>query len=92
MFQFAPASFGQPQSAVNVSAQFQPVSQMHAPVGGQPWLSSGSQSGAIVTPVHQAGQQPSNPADVPVSVLFIFPTIQSCCCAWLLIIIFITYT
>ena len=73
MFQFAPASFGQPQSTVNASAQYQPISQMHAPVGGQPWLSSGSQSGALVTPVHQAGQQPSVNADVPVSVFFVFP-------------------
>lgn len=64
-YTFAPASFGQPQSTINASAQFQPISQMHAPVGGQPWLSSGSQSGALVTPVHQAGQQPSVTADIP---------------------------
>lgn len=80
MFQFAPASFSQPQSTINVSAQFQLMSQMHAPVGGQPWLPSGSQSGALVTPIHQAGQQPSVIADIPVSFLFIFPILRSPCC------------
>ena len=51
---------------MNMSSQFQPVSQMHgpvAPVGGQPWLPSGSQ-GAPVTPVQQSGQQSSATASV----------------------------
>lgn len=34
------------------------MTQMHAPVAGQPWLSSGAQGGLPVTPVQQTGQQP----------------------------------
>lgn len=53
-------------------SQFQPMSQMQAPVvpaTGQPWLSSGVQS----APVQQAGQPPSAaaPADT-VSAFFTF--------------------
>ncbi|KAM7520910.1 hypothetical protein LguiB_019872 [Lonicera macranthoides] len=60
-YTFTPSSYGQPQNTMNMSSQFQPVSQMHGPVvpvGGQPWLPSGSQ-GAPVTPVQQSGQQSS---------------------------------
>ncbi|XP_057973871.1 pre-mRNA-processing protein 40A isoform X2 [Malania oleifera] len=60
-YMYAPSSFGQHQNNVNAPSQFQPISQIHAPVvpvGGQPWFSSGSQSTALVTPV-QPGQQPS---------------------------------
>ncbi|GMP45549.1 hypothetical protein CsSME_00014039 [Camellia sinensis var. sinensis] len=58
-YTFAPSSFGQPQHSVNTTSHFQP-SQMHAPaapVGGQPWLSTGSQGGPLVTPMQQIGQQ-----------------------------------
>ncbi|GFZ10139.1 pre-mRNA-processing protein 40A [Actinidia rufa] len=61
-FTFAPSSFGQAQHTVTAPSQFQP-SQMHAPVpqiGGQPWLSTGSQGGPLVTPVQQIGQQSSD--------------------------------
>ncbi|KAF3447471.1 hypothetical protein FNV43_RR12657 [Rhamnella rubrinervis] len=61
-YSFAPSSFVQPQNNVNSMSQFQPMSQMQAPVvptTGQPWLSSGSQTAAVGTPVHPAGQQPS---------------------------------
>lgn len=62
ILQFAPSSFGQQQNIMSIPSQFQPMSQMHAhpvPVGGQPWMSSGSQSVAPVPPVQQTGQQPS---------------------------------
>ncbi|KAB1203954.1 Pre-mRNA-processing protein 40A [Morella rubra] len=61
-YTFAPSSFSQPPNSVSVSSQFQPMPQMHAPplpVAGQPWMSSGSQSPALVTPAQQTGQQPS---------------------------------
>ncbi|XP_052202335.1 pre-mRNA-processing protein 40A isoform X2 [Diospyros lotus] len=66
-YTFAPSSFGQPQHAVPAAAssQFQP-SQMHAPVapiGGQPWFSTGGQGG-LVTAVQQLGQQSSDAAGV----------------------------
>uniref|UniRef100_A0A5B6YTK5 Putative pre-mRNA-processing protein 40A n=1 Tax=Davidia involucrata TaxID=16924 RepID=A0A5B6YTK5_DAVIN len=65
-YTFASSSFGQPQNTVNVSSQYQPLSQMRAPVGGQPWLSSGSQGAPLVTPLRQTGQPPSvTPATVP---------------------------
>lgn len=70
-YTFAPTSFGQQQNNVNPSSHFQPMSQVHAPVipvTGQPWLSGGSQSAALVTPVQHAGQQPSITATtVPVA-------------------------
>ncbi|XP_042506427.1 pre-mRNA-processing protein 40A-like isoform X2 [Macadamia integrifolia] len=55
-------SYGQPQSNVNHSNQYQPISQMHAPniptsAGGQSWLSSASQCVPLVTPIQQATQQ-----------------------------------
>ncbi|GFY85969.1 pre-mRNA-processing protein 40A [Actinidia rufa] len=61
-FTFAPSSFGQAQHTVTASSQFQP-SQMHAPVaqvGGQPWLSTGSQGGPLVTPMQQIVKQSSD--------------------------------
>ncbi|KAK3004047.1 hypothetical protein RJ639_018359, partial [Escallonia herrerae] len=60
-YTFTPSSFGQPQNTMNMSPHFQSVSQMHAPVvpvGGQPWLPSGSQ-GAPFAPMQQIGQQHS---------------------------------
>uniref|UniRef100_A0A7N2N4N8 WW domain-containing protein n=1 Tax=Quercus lobata TaxID=97700 RepID=A0A7N2N4N8_QUELO len=60
-YTFAPSSFGQHQNNISASSQFQPMSQMPAPVvpvAGQPWMSSGSQSAAFATPVQQTGQQP----------------------------------
>ncbi|XAR61995.1 hypothetical protein NMG60_11016564 [Bertholletia excelsa] len=60
-YTFVPSSFGQPQNAVPTSSQFQPL-QMHAPVapvGVQPWMSTGSQGGPLVTPVQQGGLQSS---------------------------------
>ncbi|KAJ4953294.1 hypothetical protein NE237_030126 [Protea cynaroides] len=61
-YTFTPSSYGQPQSNVNPSNQYQPISQMHAPnlptsAGGQPWLTSAGQSVPIVTPVQQTAQQ-----------------------------------
>ncbi|KAK6939748.1 WW domain [Dillenia turbinata] len=49
-YTFAP-TYGQPQNNVNGSQQFQPG-------GAQPWLSSGSQSTALVMSGMQTGQQP----------------------------------
>ncbi|XXG75331.1 hypothetical protein AAC387_Pa07g3861 [Persea americana] len=54
-------SYGQPNN-INAASQYQPISQMHAPVipvGAQTWLAPGSQNGPHVTPVSQTGQQPS---------------------------------
>lgn len=59
--QYVPSSFGQPQNNVSASSQFQPTSQVHAPVApvaGQPWLSSGNQSVSLAIPIQQTGQQP----------------------------------
>lgn len=66
-YTFAPSSFGQPQSNVN-APQFQSLPQMQSPnvpVGGQPWLSSGNQSAALVSPVQQTGHSSVNAATVP---------------------------
>ncbi|KAL6995310.1 hypothetical protein U1Q18_005448 [Sarracenia purpurea var. burkii] len=55
-YTFAPSYFGQVQHAVAGSSQFQP-SQAHAPVapvGGQPWLSTGIQGGPLASPVQQS--------------------------------------
>lgn len=74
LFQFAPSSFVQPQNNVSSMSQFQPMSQMQAPVvPGQPWLSSGVQTAPVSMPVQQAGQPPSAaaPAD-NVSAFFTF--------------------
>ncbi|KAG5543686.1 hypothetical protein RHGRI_016444 [Rhododendron griersonianum] len=63
-YTFAPSSFGQAQHNVSAPSQFQP-SQMHeqfVPVGGQPWMSTGSQGGPIITPVQQIGQKSSDTA------------------------------
>lgn len=60
-YTFAPTSFGQPQNNISASSQFQPMSQMPAPVvpvAGQPWMSSGSHSAPFGTPLQQTGQQP----------------------------------
>ncbi|OMO70843.1 hypothetical protein COLO4_28463 [Corchorus olitorius] len=60
-YSFTPSSFGQPPNNVNVSSQFQPISQVHAPVApvaGQPWMSSGNQSVPLTTAVQQTSQQP----------------------------------
>ncbi|KAF7817419.1 pre-mRNA-processing protein 40A [Senna tora] len=51
--------YGQQQDNVNALAQYQPPHQMNAPPGGQPWMSSVSQSTASVTPVHHAAVQSS---------------------------------
>uniref|UniRef100_A0A1D1XH56 Pre-mRNA-processing factor 40 A n=1 Tax=Anthurium amnicola TaxID=1678845 RepID=A0A1D1XH56_9ARAE len=54
-------SYGQPHSSVGAPTQYQPMPQMHAPavaVGGQPWLSTGTQSAPLVAPMLQTGQQP----------------------------------
>ncbi|KAA8538680.1 hypothetical protein F0562_028288 [Nyssa sinensis] len=65
-YTFAPSSFGPPQNTVNVSFQYQQLSQIRALVGGQPWLSSGSQDAPLVTPLQQTGQPPSGtPATLP---------------------------
>ncbi|KAL2529485.1 Pre-mRNA-proCES [Forsythia ovata] len=65
-YTFAP-SFGQPQNSMNMTSQFQPASQVSAPVGhtgGQPWLHS-SQSASVVAPLQQTSQQPlGTPATV----------------------------
>ncbi|PIA57043.1 hypothetical protein AQUCO_00600043v1 [Aquilegia coerulea] len=62
-YTFTPSPYGQPPNSINMSAQYQPSSQMNAsviPVGGQPWLSSGSQSIPVATHMEQpTGQQPS---------------------------------
>ncbi|KAK6277645.1 hypothetical protein POUND7_017968 [Theobroma cacao] len=60
-YSYVPSSFGQPQNNVSASSQFQPTSQVHAPVApvaGQPWLSSGNQSVSLAIPIQQTGQQP----------------------------------
>ncbi|GKV20029.1 hypothetical protein SLEP1_g30209 [Rubroshorea leprosula] len=47
-YSFVPSSYGQQQNPVSVPTQFQQASEVHAPVApvaGQPWLSSGNQSG-----------------------------------------------
>ncbi|XP_065620145.1 uncharacterized protein LOC136063543 [Quercus suber] len=49
-----------PQNDISALSQFQPTSQMLAPViPGQPWLSFKHQSAAFATLVLQTGQQPS---------------------------------
>ncbi|KAJ9186855.1 hypothetical protein P3X46_002384 [Hevea brasiliensis] len=51
-----------PQNNVSASSQFQPIPQMYAPVvpvGGQPWLASGSNGVLLATAVQPTGQQPS---------------------------------
>lgn len=60
--QYALPSYGQPQANASVPTQYQPIPQLHGavnPVVSQPWLSSGGQSTTPVTPMVQAGQQPS---------------------------------
>ncbi|CAA3022543.1 pre-mRNA-processing 40A [Olea europaea subsp. europaea] len=57
-YTFTP-SFGQPQNSMNTTSQFQPASQVSAPVGptsGQPWLHS-SQGASVVAPLQQTSQQ-----------------------------------
>ncbi|XP_010273523.1 PREDICTED: pre-mRNA-processing protein 40A [Nelumbo nucifera] len=80
-YTFTISSYGQPQSNINTSTQYQPASQIHAPVvpaAGQPWLSSGSQSVPLVTPVQQNIQQPSiTTAQVPVTTAQPSPAQQS---------------
>ncbi|KAL5780053.1 hypothetical protein ACOSQ2_010790 [Xanthoceras sorbifolium] len=56
-YTFVPSSYGQPQNHMNASSQFQPMPQMHAPVAGQPWMSSANHGASLVTPVQQTGQQ-----------------------------------
>ncbi|KAJ4848786.1 hypothetical protein Tsubulata_025770 [Turnera subulata] len=61
-YTFVPSSYGQTQNGVSAVPQFQPMPQVHAPAvpaGGQPWLSSGSQSATVATSVQSSGQQPS---------------------------------
>ncbi|KAM6543363.1 hypothetical protein CsatB_007810 [Cannabis sativa] len=57
-YSFAP-SFVQPQNNANSMPQFQSMPQMQAPIPGQPWLPSGSQSAPVATLVQQTGHQPS---------------------------------
>ncbi|KAH7510586.1 hypothetical protein JRO89_XSUnG0260400 [Xanthoceras sorbifolium] len=52
-----PSSSYTPQNHMNASSQFQPMPQMHAPVAGQPWMSSANHGASLVTPVQQTGQQ-----------------------------------
>ncbi|KAG8645716.1 pre-mRNA-processing protein 40A isoform X2 [Manihot esculenta] len=59
-YAFAPSSYGQPPVAFNAVTQYQPMAQMHGSnisAGGQPGLSSASQSTAA--PVQHNGQQSS---------------------------------
>ncbi|KAK1319755.1 Pre-mRNA-processing protein 40A [Acorus calamus] len=68
-YTFAPPSYGQPQSSLHSATQYQPVSQIHAPVvhpGGQPWSSGVAQGAPLVTPVPQSSQS-SNASTLPVS-------------------------
>ncbi|KAK1271481.1 Pre-mRNA-processing protein 40A [Acorus gramineus] len=67
-YTFAPPSYGQPQSSLHSATQYQPVSQIHAPVvhpGGQPWSSGVAQGSPLVTPVPQSSQS-SNASTLPV--------------------------
>ncbi|XP_075496106.1 pre-mRNA-processing protein 40A isoform X2 [Primulina tabacum] len=60
-YTFAPSSFGLSQNIINAPPQFQPSSQITAPVGssaGQPWLHS-SQNTPLVVPLQQGSQQAS---------------------------------
>ncbi|GAV56638.1 WW domain-containing protein/FF domain-containing protein [Cephalotus follicularis] len=66
-YNFVPP-YGQPQNTVSMSSQYQPISQMHAPVApaaGQPWLSAGSQSAAAAIPVQHAMQPPATSSSDP---------------------------
>ncbi|KAI5563702.1 hypothetical protein POPTR_014G013100v4 [Populus trichocarpa] len=61
-YAFAPSSFGLTQNSASALPQFPPMSQMHAhvvPMGGQPWLSSGSHGASLVPPVQPTVVQPS---------------------------------
>ncbi|XP_020520281.1 pre-mRNA-processing protein 40A isoform X2 [Amborella trichopoda] len=79
----APSSYVHPQNNINISSQYQPSSQMQVPgvpsgSGGQPWLSSGSQSTTVIPPVVQASQQSSFAASTaPVATPQPNPTSQS---------------
>ncbi|KAK9269905.1 hypothetical protein L1049_025478 [Liquidambar formosana] len=78
-YTFAPSSFGQQQNNINAS-QFQPMSQMQAPavpVGGQPWLSSGSQGAVLVSPGQQTGHQPPVTSATTPAANTPNPTLQS---------------
>ncbi|KAF9621522.1 hypothetical protein IFM89_022540, partial [Coptis chinensis] len=79
-YTFAPSSYGQAPNNINVSTQYQPISQMHAhaiPSVGQPWLSSGSQSAPVVPTMLQTVQQPSVVVSAaPNTVTQSDPTIQ----------------
>ncbi|XP_017701078.1 pre-mRNA-processing protein 40A-like isoform X3 [Phoenix dactylifera] len=55
-------SYGQPQHTFNTPSQYQPASQMHAPVMpavGQPWSTHGTQNVPLVTHLVQAAAQSS---------------------------------
>lgn len=55
------------------------MTQMHAPVAGQPWLSSGAHNALPVMPVQQTGQQApftSPPDAVSASDGFSFHSVQ----------------
>lgn len=59
---------------VGFISQFQPMSQMHAPVSvgnSQPWLSSASQTTNLVSPIDQANQHSSVSAVNPVCSAFL---------------------
>ncbi|KAJ7007088.1 hypothetical protein NC653_006212 [Populus alba x Populus x berolinensis] len=59
-YAFAPSSFGLTQNSASALPQFPTMSQMHATVvsvGGQSWLSSGSNGASLVPPVQPAVAQ-----------------------------------
>ncbi|KAJ6675961.1 PRE-MRNA-PROCESSING PROTEIN PRP40 [Salix viminalis] len=70
-YAFAPSSFGLTQNNASALPQFPPMSQMHAPIvpmGGQPWLSSGSHGGSLAPPVQPAQPSISSSSDLTVAV------------------------
>ncbi|KAF7850345.1 hypothetical protein BT93_L5602 [Corymbia citriodora subsp. variegata] len=67
-YAFAP-SFGHQQNNVGAPSHIQPIPPMHAPVAGQPWLSSGARGALPATPIQQTGQQApvTSPPDAAVN-------------------------
>lgn len=58
---------------MNISSQFQPSTQMHAPtapVGAQPWLQSGNHS--VPVNAHSQHNTQQNPAPLLVSIFLLF--------------------
>ena len=55
-------SYGQPQHTINIPSQYQPASQVQAPITpavGQPWSTPGTQNVPLVTPLVQVAAQSS---------------------------------